>query len=123
MKIIYVASPYAGDIEKNTEYAKKACLDVMNQGHAFFCPHLLYPNILDENNPSERQLGLNMGLAMLKNCDELWCYGKRISTGMRAEIEEAKRLEIPTLSVMLQEHSYQVGEIERQAPKMEMGTL
>lgn len=73
MKRIYVASPYAGDIEKNTEFAKNACRFVMEQGHAFFCPHLLYPNILDEHNPRERQLGLDMGLAMLQNCDE---YGE-----------------------------------------------
>lgn len=37
MKLIYMASPYAGDIEKNTEFAKKACRHVMNEGHAFFC--------------------------------------------------------------------------------------
>ena len=44
MKIIYVASPYAGDTQKNTEFAKKACRHVMNEGHAFFVPHLLYPS-------------------------------------------------------------------------------
>jgi len=51
MKLIYVASPYKGDIEKNIEYAKEACRYVLNQGNAFFCPHLLYPQILDDNNP------------------------------------------------------------------------
>jgi len=39
MNLIYVASPYAGDIERNTEFAKKACWFVMNEGHAFFAPH------------------------------------------------------------------------------------
>ncbi len=37
MKLIYVASPYSGDIEKNIEFIKKACRHVMNEGHAFFC--------------------------------------------------------------------------------------
>ena len=88
MKIIYVASPYAGDIQKNTEFAKRACRHVMNEGHAFFAPHLLYPNLLDDSQPYERQLGIDMGLAMLEHCDELWCYGDHISHGMMQEIAE-----------------------------------
>ena len=123
MKRIYVASPYAGDIEKNIEFAKNACQFVMKQGHAFFCPHLLYPSILNENNPDERQLGLDMGIAMLKNCDELWCFGERISQGMMAEIEEAQRLSIPTRRVMEQEQGFHVGTVRNTAPRMEMGTL
>ena len=123
MKRIYVASPYAGDIEKNTEFAKNVCRFVMEQGHAFFCPHLLYPNILDEHNPRERQLGLDMGLAMLQNCDELWCFGDHISLGMMSEIEEAQRLSVPTRRVMEYEQSFRVGEVKNQAPQMQMGTL
>jgi len=95
MKLIYVASPYAGDIEKNTEFARKACRYVMNEGHAFFAPHLLYPQLLNDANPDERQAGLDMGLAILKKCDELWACGDRISSGMQAEIELAKQLGIP----------------------------
>ena len=95
MKLIYVASPYAGDIERNIEYAKEACRVVMNCGHAFFAPHLLYPSILDDSDPAERQLGLEMGLAALSHCDELWMFGDRISAGMSAEMREAKRLGIP----------------------------
>lgn len=123
MKIIYVASPYAGDIEKNTEFAKNACRFVMEQGHAFFCPHLLYPSFLDEHNPQERQLGLDMGLNMLKTCDELWCFGDRISGGMMNEIEEAERLYIPTRRVMKYEQDFRVGEVKNQSPQMEIGTL
>lgn len=123
MKIIYVASPYAGDIERNTAFAKTGCHHVMEQGHGFFCPHLFYPNILDEHNSKERQLGLDMGLAMLKNCDELWCYGEYISPGMMAEIEEAQRLSIPICRVMECEQGFQIGKIKNQAHQIEMGTL
>ena len=38
MKLIYVASPYAGDVEKNVDYAKQACRTVMESGNAFFAP-------------------------------------------------------------------------------------
>ena len=109
MKLIYVASPYAGDIKQNTAFARKACRHVMNEGHAFFAPHLLYPQLLDDSNPQERQAGLDMGLAMLPRCDELWCYGDRISYGMHLEIEEAVRLGIPVRRVMELENGFAIG--------------
>lgn len=109
MKRIYVASPYAGDVEQNTEFAKQACHHVMEQGHAFFAPHLLYPSILDDRQPHQRQAGLDMGLAMLSVCDELWCYGDRISHGMMLEIEQAVRLGIPTRRVLMQENGFVIG--------------
>lgn len=109
MKIIYVASPYAGDIQKNTEFVKRACRHVMNEGHAFFAPHLLYPNLLDDSQPRERQLGIDMGLAMLEHCDELWCYGERISHGMMQEIAVADSLGIPVRRVQGQENGFVIG--------------
>lgn len=95
MKLIYVASPYKGDIEKNIEYAKQACRYVLNQGNAFFCPHLLYPQILDDNNPEERRLGINIGKEFLTKCDELWAFEGHISHGMFEEIEFAGKMGIP----------------------------
>ncbi|RJE46624.1 MULTISPECIES: DUF4406 domain-containing protein [unclassified Dehalobacter] len=95
MKLIYVASPYAGDVENNVEFAKRACRYVMEQGHAFFAPHLLYPQILEDSNPAERETGLKLGHHMLERCDEMWVFGNRISSGMEAEIERAKQLGIP----------------------------
>ena len=116
MKLIYVASPYAGDIEQNTEFARKACRHVMSEGHAFFAPHLLYPQLLDDSKPQERQAGLDMGLAMLPRCDELWCYGDRISFGMHLEIEEAVRLGIPVRRVMELENGFAIGRAKGTEP-------
>lgn len=101
MKLIYVASPYAGDIEKNVAFAKEASRFVMNSGHAFFAPHLLYPAILDDGVPEERALGMEMGTAVLSKCDELWVFGERVSAGMQAEIAEAQRLGIPVRRLSL----------------------
>ena len=58
-------------------------------------PHLLYPAILDDAVPEERQAGIGMGLTLLHRCDELWCFGPVVSSGMQAEIAEAERLRIP----------------------------
>ncbi len=95
MKLIYVASPFAGDTEKNTEFAKLACRHVMDEGHAFFAPHLLYPQLLDDENQKERKLALDMGLTMLAKCDELWAFGDIISPGMKEEIDYARQMCIP----------------------------
>lgn len=122
MKLIYVASPYAGDVKKNIEFAKKACRHVMNEGHAFFAPHLLYPQFLNDKNPAERQAGLNMGLAILTRCDELWCYGGRISPGMLLEIQEASRIGIPIRRVMEQENVFVIGRVKNSA-QVEVPTL
>ena len=103
MKLIYVASPLSGNVEKNIKYAKEACRAVMDSGYAFFAPHLLYPSVLDDTIPEERQLGMEMGLVMLEKCDELWAFGPRISEGMAAEMREAERLGIPVRRMELEE--------------------
>lgn len=83
MKLIYVASPYAGDVETNMEYAKQACRTVMESGNAFFAPHLLYPSVLDDAVPAERQLDIDMGLTMLSKCNELWFSAPESAPGCR----------------------------------------
>ena len=47
-KIVYVASPYAGDIEKNVRYAQDACRAVLLAGAHPYAPHLYITNILRE---------------------------------------------------------------------------
>ena len=100
MKLIFIASPYAGDIEKNIGYAKQACRYVLNEGNAFFCPHLLYPQILDDNNPGERKIGISLGKEFLVKCDELWAFGDNISSGMFEEIQFAREKGIPVKRII-----------------------
>ena len=95
MKLIYVASPYAGDVEKNVAYARRVCREIAEHGYAFVAPHLMYPEILDDAVPEERQAVIKMGLTLLQRCDELWAFGPVVSSGMQTEIAEAERLRIP----------------------------
>ena len=53
-------------------------------------PHLLYPQFMDENDPSERELGLFFGMVLLTKCEQLWVFGNVISSGMDKEIRKAK---------------------------------
>lgn len=91
---VYVASRYAGNVDANTRAAVRYCRYVIKEGYMPIAAHLLYPQMLDDNNPADRELGLAFGLALLDLCDEVWVFGP-VSRGMAAEIEEAKRLKKP----------------------------
>ena len=93
-KKIYVASKYAGDVEANAKAAVGYCRYVISRKCIPIASHLLYPQMLDDGNPKERELGLSFGLALIRLCDEVWVYGES-SPGMKQEITEASRLGKP----------------------------
>lgn len=94
MKLVYICSPYRGDEERNTVKAQGYCLFATTQGGVPFAPHLHNTQFLDDCIPEQRALGLHLGLAILKEMDELWVFGTRISEGMVGEIEAAEQLGI-----------------------------
>jgi len=96
-KLVYIASPYAGDVEGNTAFAIDACRSCIAQGHTPIAVHLLYTRMLDDNDPAQRETGLMLGRHVLGRCDEVWVCGDRISPGMAAEIAEAVNLGIPII--------------------------
>jgi len=71
IKKIYVASKYAGDVDVNTNAAIGYCRYVIDQGFMPVASHLIYPQVLNDDNLSERNLGLRFGLALLSVCDEV----------------------------------------------------
>ena len=93
--LIYVASPFAGDIERNAERARGYCRFVISRGGIPFAPHLLFPQFLDESDRQQRELGLFFALKLLAKCDELWAFGERISDGMSREIAKAQKRGLP----------------------------
>lgn len=89
---VYVVSPYSGDVSNNVEAARKYCRFVAMKKHIPLASHLIYPQFLKDDNPAERELGTMFGMALLAMCDEVWVFGKERTTGMKAEINEARRL-------------------------------
>ena len=89
--LVYICSPYSGDVQRNTfnacRYSRYAALN----GYLPITPHLLFPQFLDDNKPDERDLGLQFGNALLDLCAEVWVFGAHVSSGMKAEIERAKQ--------------------------------
>lgn len=92
---VYIVSRYAGDVENNVKAAIRYCRFAINKNKMPIAAHLLYPQIVDDNDPAEREIGTMYGLALLALCDEVWCFGKTLSAGMEQEIKEAKRLGKP----------------------------
>ena len=88
--IVYICSPYAGEIEKNVKAAQEYSRFAVEKGYIPIAPHLLFPQFLNDANPKERQLGLFFGNALMSKCSEVWAFGNRISAGMEAEINRAK---------------------------------
>lgn len=94
-ELTYIISPYAGDVETNVAFAIRCCRTAIQQGHTPIAVHLLYPQILDDQNPAEREKGLELGLNILRHCAAAWVCGTTISRGMDGEIQAAKQLNIP----------------------------
>jgi len=88
--IVYICSPYAGDTESNIKAAQKYSHFAVNKGYIPIAPHLLFPQFLNDSNPTERKLGLFFGNALMSKCSEVWVFGERISAGMESEIKRAR---------------------------------
>lgn len=90
--LVYICSPYAGNIERNTEKARKYSRFAVEQGAIPLAPHLLFPQFMDDKNPKERHLVCHkFNYVLLGKCAELWVFGDVISKGMAYEIETARK--------------------------------
>lgn len=88
--VVYICSPYAGDVEHNVQNAQEYCRFAVSQNCIPIAPHLLFPQFMDENDPGQRDLALFMGLVLMTKCAEVWVFGRCVSKGMAAEIMKAE---------------------------------
>ncbi len=88
MKVVYVCSPYrAGSTRANVRKAKKIGRQLLLEGVFPIIPHIYLTEMLDDSNESERDLGIELGLSLMKRADELYIVNFRSdSSGMLAEI-------------------------------------
>ena len=89
--VVYICSPYAGDIEGNTKRARRFCRFAVDAGYLPLAPHLLFPQFLNDEDKAERELGMFFGNVLMGKCAEVWVFGSRISAGMDEEIRRARR--------------------------------
>ena len=87
--LVYICSPFSGDISGNIERAKKYSRYAVDSKAIPIAPHLLFPQFMDDD--TERELALFMDMVLLGKCEELWVFGELVTEGMSAEIAKAKR--------------------------------
>lgn len=88
--IVYICSPYTGDIETNVANARRYCRFAVEEGYIpHLASHLLFPQFFDNTDVAERELGLFFGNALMSKCAEVWVFGNNISSGMSSEIKRA----------------------------------
>lgn len=88
--IIYVCSPYAGDVLKNTKKARDYCRYVLKKGGLPLAPHLLFPQFMED-----RELALYLDTILVRHSVELWAFGGKITEGMKTEMDYAKKKSKP----------------------------
>ena len=96
-KRVFVCSPLRGDLQKNIEALYRYCKWASDRGVAPFGPHGFYTAFLDDNDPKDRENGIDSGISFLSVCNEVWVFvvDGRLSQGMTKEILFAIAAGIP----------------------------
>lgn len=89
--LVYICSPFAGDTEHNTIRARGYSRFAVSKNAIPIAPHLLFPQFMEDSDKREREKALFMGLVLMSKCQEVWCFGSKISSGMAIELEKAKK--------------------------------
>lgn len=100
MRLVILESPYAGDVARNIEYARRCVRDSLARGEAPIASHLLYtqPGILNDDDTAERQWGIDAGLAWRRVAEASVVYTDLgISRGMEYGIAAAEAAGIPVV--------------------------
>lgn len=109
MKTVYIAHPISGNVKKNKKSIYKIMEQLIRDGDVIpFAPYLPTLKILDDENPVERAIGieLNKSYFVRHAFDELWVYGDHVSSGVKAEIDLALELGIAVRPISNAAFSY-----------------
>ena len=109
MRKVIIESPYAGkdfhhgprwlrkiikwvSRQKNIKYARECLKNSLKRNEAPLLFHLLYTQVLDDNKPNERYLGMHAGFEWTKMADAVILYKDRgISSGMKEGRTKARK--------------------------------
>lgn len=93
-KMVFICSPYRGDVRGNVARAKEYARFAALSGYSPVVPHLTFTRFLDDTKADERILGIELGIAQMRKCEEMWIFGTKITSGMEYEIGKAKGMNI-----------------------------
>ncbi len=87
--LVIIESPFGANLV-NLKYARMCLLDSLRRGEYPLASHLLYPQVLDDRIPADRELGMEAGLAWGVHADLTAVYMDHgESRGMKVGIERA----------------------------------
>jgi hypothetical protein len=100
MRLVIVESPYRATayrtVIQHREYLRLAMADCIRRGESPMASHHLYPEILDDDTPYERVLGIRAGLAWGIHADAVCVYSQLgVSPGMAQAIQFYKGADKP----------------------------
>jgi hypothetical protein len=99
--IVILESPYAGDVERNLKYARRALFDSIERDEAPLASHLLYTQVLDDTLPHERKKGMELHMHLIRSAPPLTpivaYIDYDISPGMMEALHLANEIGLPIL--------------------------
>ena len=69
--LVFVCSPYAGEVARNVRYASELCRMITELGGIAMCPPLLYPQFYSDDQPGGREAGMTAAKWMLRRSEIL----------------------------------------------------
>lgn len=91
-KLVYICSPYRGEVERNLQYARELTRVALDNGFVLVTPHLYLTQVVNDEVPEEREKGMAAGKELLKHCKYILIGSKYgLSVGMLEEIELAQK--------------------------------
>ena len=99
MRVLYLAHPVAGDVERNVRDAKRWWRWLSERFDvAIASTWVAEVTMWDDADPRQREAGLRRCMAILSRADGVLCVGPKISSGMSREMAQAQRIGIPGLA-------------------------
>lgn len=90
--LVYVCSPYRGNVDENVINARKYSRFTFDEKNIPITPHLLYPQFINDNDLFERNIAIHkINYVLIGLCKEMWVFGDVITEGMEREILIAKK--------------------------------
>ena len=94
--LVYVCSPYRGNIDENIINARKYSRFTFDKKNIPITPHLLYPQFINDNDLFERNIAIHkINYVLIGLCKEMWVFGDEITEGMQREILVAQKRKKP----------------------------
>lgn len=72
--LVIIESPLAGAFRLNAQYARAALFHSLSCGEAPMASHLLHTQVLDDDDPTQRRLGIEAGVAWARKADIVAFY-------------------------------------------------